>query len=128
MHDPLAQGGESGTIGYGSFDAIFECSGAHAARDLAIPAVSPGGAVVLIGENNQPWLVNEGPVFRRKDFILLRSFYFPVSEHNDNIELLLRHIAAYEKIADIEITLDQLPQAYRDFAAGLSMKPLLTFR
>ena len=128
VHDPLAQGEESGAIGNGSFDAIFECSGAHAARDLAIPAVSPGGAVVLIGENNQPWRVNEGPVFRRKDFILLRSFYFPVSEHNDNIELLLRHSTAYEKITDVEITLDQLPQAYTDFAAGLSMKPLLTFR
>ncbi|OED44298.1 hypothetical protein AB833_01800 [Chromatiales bacterium (ex Bugula neritina AB1)] len=108
------------------FDAIFECSGAHAARDDAITRVAAGGAVVLIGENSTPWPIQEGPVFRRKDFALLRSFYFPVSEHNDNIALLLRQQKLYAKIADTDVTLDQLAAAYRQFVAGETMKPLLT--
>lgn len=128
VHDPAGPAELPEDAGNPLFDAIFECSGAHAARDLAISAISPGGVVVLIGENNQPWKVNEGPVFRRKDFILLRSFYFQVAEHSDNIDLLMRNVEAYEKIADREITLEQLPQEYKDFVAGLSMKPLLTFR
>lgn len=111
----------------GRFDVVFECSGAHAARDLAITSIAPGGAIVLIGENNKPWAIQEGPVFRRKDFALLRSFYFPVSEHQDNIDLLLRHTAMYERIADIDISLEQLPDAYTDFVNGKTMKPLLTF-
>lgn len=109
------------------FDAIFECSGAHAARDDAITRVAAGGAIVIIGENSTPWAIQEGPVFRRKDFALLRSFYFPLAEHDDNIALLLRQKTSYEKIADIDITLDELAGAYTQFVAGESMKPLLTF-
>ncbi len=109
------------------FDAIFECSGAHAARDNAISRVAAGGAIVIIGESNTPWAIQEGPVFRRKDFAMLRSFYFPVAEHNDNIALLLRQKDSYEKIADIDITLDELANGYKKFVAGESMKPLLTF-
>lgn len=109
------------------FDAIFECSGAHAARDDAIARVAPGGVLVLIGESGSPWSIQEGPVFRRKDFAMLRSFYFPVSEHNDNIALLERQKTVYERIADVDITLDTLSAAYSDFVAGKTMKPLLTF-
>jgi len=109
------------------FDAIFECSGAHAARNDAIARVAAGGAVVLIGESNTPWTIEEGPVFRRKDFLMLRSFYFPVSEHQENIALLQRQKNVYDKIADVEITLEMLPQAYPEFVAGNTMKPLLTF-
>jgi len=109
------------------YDCIFECSGSHQARDEAITRIAPGGVIVLIGENSAPWALQEGPVFRRKDFMLLRSFYFPVSEHQDNIALLLRQREAYQKIADVEITLDELPEAYRLFVAGETLKPVLTF-
>lgn len=109
------------------YDAIFECSGAHPARDDAITQVAPGGVMVLIGESGTPWSIQEGPVFRRKDFAMLRSFYFPVFEHKDNIALLERQKFVYERIADVDITLDTLSEAYSDFVAGNTMKPLLTF-
>ncbi|MBX2879662.1 MAG: alcohol dehydrogenase catalytic domain-containing protein [Granulosicoccus sp.] len=108
------------------FDIIFECSGAHAARDAAITQVAPGGAIVIIGENSAPWEIKEGPVFRRKDFALLRSFYFPVCEHQDNIALLLRQKESYEKIADVDLSLSELADGYQRFVAGDTMKPLLT--
>ena len=109
------------------YDIIFECSGSHAARDAAITRVSPGGVIVLIGENGAPWAIQEGPVFRRKDFAMLRSFYFPVSEHSDNIALLERQKTHYEQIVDVDISLDSLGKAYPEFVAGNTLKPLLTF-
>lgn len=109
------------------YPAIFECSGAHAARDDAIARVAPGGAIVLIGENSAPWAIQEGPVFRRKDFMLLRSFYFPKSEHRQNIELLLRQRTRYEKMIGTDIALDQLADAYPEFVAGNTLKPQLAF-
>lgn len=109
------------------FDVIFECSGAHAARDAGIQQVAPGGVVVLIGENNAPWTIHEGPLFRRKDFVLMRSFYFPVNEHQDNIALLLRQSERYQRIVDVDLSLDELASGYRQFVAGETLKPLLTF-
>ena len=62
------------------YDLIVECSGNHAARDLAIHLVLPAGVIVLVGENAKPWVINEDKVFRRKDFTMTRTFYFPKSE------------------------------------------------
>ncbi|MEZ5741266.1 MAG: alcohol dehydrogenase catalytic domain-containing protein [Burkholderiaceae bacterium] len=109
----------------GRYGCIFECSGAHAARDAAIDAVLAGGVIVLIGENASPWTIQEGLVFRRKDFLMLRSFYFPVREHDENVALLARRREAYRRIVDLEVTLDELPQAYPRFANGETLKPLL---
>lgn len=110
------------------YGLIFECSGAHASRNMAITRIAPGGAVALIGENSAPWTIEEGPVFRRKDFHLVRTFYFPIGEHADNVELLRRRHADYSRIVDAEIGIDALPRAYRQFATGELLKPLLTFR
>ncbi|MGB7180567.1 MAG: alcohol dehydrogenase catalytic domain-containing protein [Burkholderiaceae bacterium] len=123
----LAQAGANNADESGQrYDCVFECSGAHAARNAAISAVAPDGVVVLIGENSSPWTIEEGPVFRRKDFIMLRSFYFPVSEHRMNVELLERRSDQYRTITDTEFSLDELAQAYVEFARGDTLKPLLT--
>ncbi len=82
------------------FALIMECSGAHAARNLGIELVLPRGALVLVGENAAPWTIEEGKVFRRKDFYMIRTFYFPVADFEPNVALLRRYKDEYRVLVD----------------------------
>ncbi|MGE0800109.1 MAG: alcohol dehydrogenase catalytic domain-containing protein [Lautropia sp.] len=113
--------------GTGPFDLILECSGAHAARSRAMELVAPRGVVLLIGENDSPWPVQENRFTRRKDYHLVRTFYFPKSDHELNIELLRRQKAKYARIADRRFPIEALPEMFERFARGELMKPMLAF-
>jgi len=108
------------------FPLIVECSGAHAARNRGINVVLPGGAIVLVGENAAAWMITEDKVFRRKDFHMIRTFYFPKADLGPNIALLRAHRDCYERLVDAEFGLDALPDAFVRFARGEYVKPLLT--
>ena len=103
----------------------MECSGAHAARNLGIEVVLPRGALVLVGENAAPWTIEEGKVFRRKDFYMIRTFYFPIGDFEPNIELLRRYKDEYRVLVDGEFGLPELPQNFARFAGGELIKPVL---
>ncbi|MBB3988131.1 threonine dehydrogenase-like Zn-dependent dehydrogenase [Sagittula marina] len=107
------------------FDLIVECSGAHPARDIAIDLILPKGVIVLVGENAAPWTIHEGPVFRRKDFILLRTFYFPKGDFEPNVALLRANLDAYARLVDDRFGLDALPEKFAQFARGGLIKPVL---
>ncbi|HUO00666.1 MAG TPA: alcohol dehydrogenase catalytic domain-containing protein [Bradyrhizobium sp.] len=107
------------------FALIVECSGAHAARNLGIEVVLPHGALVLVGENAAPWTIAEGPVFRRKDFYMIRTFYFPIRDFVPNIELLRRYKEEYRVLVDGEFGLPTLPENFARFAKGELIKPVL---
>src|SRR5262249_3247421 len=104
------------------FGLIVECSGAHAARNLGIEVVLPRGALVLIGENAAPWTIEEGKVFRRKDFYMIRTFYFPIGDFSPNIDLLRRYKEEYRVLVDGEFG---LPGNFARFAGGELIKPVL---
>jgi threonine dehydrogenase-like Zn-dependent dehydrogenase len=106
---------------------ILECSGAHAARNQGIVVVAPQGVLVLIGDNPAPWTIEEGKIFRRKDFYMIRTFYFPKGDLEANINLLLSHKDRYHKLVDAEFDLPALPQNFARFASGESIKPVLAF-
>jgi threonine dehydrogenase-like Zn-dependent dehydrogenase len=107
------------------FALIMECSGAHAARNLGIEVVLPRGALVLVGENAAPWTIEEGKIFRRKDFYMIRTFYFPIADFEPNIALLRRYKPEYRVLVDGEFTLEELPQNFARFAEGRLIKPVL---
>ena len=107
------------------FALIMECSGAHAARNLGIEVVLPGGALVLVGENAAPWTIEEGKVFRRKDFYMIRTFYFPIGDFDPNIALLRRYKDEYRVLVDSEFGLRDLPENFARFAEGKLIKPVL---
>ena len=107
------------------FALVVECSGAHAARNLGIEVVLPRGALVLVGENAAPWSIEEGKVFRRKDFFMIRTFYFPIADFAPNVELLRRHKDQYRVLVDGEFGLAELPGEFARFAAGDLIKPVL---
>ena len=93
------------------FALIVECSGAHAARNLGVEVVLPRGALVLVGENAAPWTVEEGKVFRRKDFFMIRTFYFPIDDFEPNIALFRRYKDEYRVLVDGEFGFE-LPQNF----------------
>ena len=95
------------------FALIMECSGAHAARNLGIELVLPRGALVLVGENAAPWTIEEGKVFRRKDFYMIRTFYFPIADFEPNIALLRRYKDEYRVLVDGEFGLLELAGEFR---------------
>ena len=107
------------------FALILECSGAHAARNLGIEVVLPRGALVLVGENAAPWTIEEGKVFRRKDFYMIRTFYFPIGDFEPNITLLRDFKEEYRILVDGEFGLSALPENFARFAAGELIKPVL---
>lgn len=107
------------------FALIMECSGSHAARNLGIEVALPRGALVLVGENAAPWTIEEGKVFRRKDFYMIRTFYFPIGDFEPNIALLRRYKDEYRVLVDGEFTLPELPQNFARFAEGKLIKPVL---
>ncbi|TPW31884.1 alcohol dehydrogenase catalytic domain-containing protein [Pararhizobium mangrovi] len=109
------------------FKLIVECSGAHAARNLAIELVLPKGAIVLVGENAEPWTITEDKVFRRKDFVMMRTFYFPKHDFEPNLELLRAHRDRYRRLVDDAFALDLLPERFSRFAEGRLIKPVLAF-
>jgi threonine dehydrogenase-like Zn-dependent dehydrogenase len=120
----------AGPIGLGVVLALKgmgydECSGAHAARNLGIEVVLPRGALVLVGENAAPWTIEEGKVFRRKDFYMIRTFYFPIDDFAPNIELLRRYKDEYRVLVDGEFGLPELPRNFARFAGGELIKPVL---
>jgi len=109
------------------FALIVECSGAHAARSLAMNIVAAHGVLLLLGENEQPWPVQETPAIRRKDFYMVRSFYFPKSDYTLNLELLRQHKAHYRRLVDAQFPISQLPHMFGRFVAGDLVKPMLAF-
>lgn len=109
------------------FGLIVECSGAHAARSLGMEIVLPRGVLILIGENDHPWPVQENKAIRRKDFYMVRTFYFPKSDFALNVDLLRRERARYRQLVDALFDIDQLPAMFDRFVAGDLVKPLLSF-
>jgi len=109
------------------FKLIVECSGSHAARSLGMNIVLPRGVLILIGESDQPWPVQETPAIRRKDFYMVRTFYFPKSDFPLNVELLRKEKARYRQLVDARFGIEQLPEMFGRFVAGELVKPLLAF-
>lgn len=109
------------------FKLIVECSGAHAARSLGMEIVLPRGVLVLIGESDTPWPVQENKAIRRKDFYMVRTFYFPKSDFALNVDLLRREQARYRRLVDAQFGIEALPQMFDRFVAGELVKPLLAF-
>lgn len=107
------------------FSIVVEASGSQPGRLAAINLVEAGGAVLFLGESDLPTTVRETPKMRRKDCNYLRTFYFPINQARDNMELLRACRAQYRQmIADL-VTLDGLEQAFVDFIAGKTLKPLV---
>ncbi|WP_088285638.1 alcohol dehydrogenase catalytic domain-containing protein [Ideonella sp. A 288] len=107
------------------FDLVLESSGNLAARDQGLEVVAAQGVMLWVGENDEPWTVHESKPVRRKDFFLVRSFYFPKGDHAANIALLRRHRERYARLVDHVFDMAEMPQEFARFMAGERIKPLM---
>jgi L-iditol 2-dehydrogenase len=108
------------------YPLVIEATGKDAARQEALTRVAPLGAVVQLGEADR-WSIEETRPIRRKDFFLIRSFYFPKSEWKDNLTLFRAERARFERLMDATATLDGLADLFAAFARGERIKPALVF-
>lgn len=109
-----------------AYPLVIEATGKDAARQAGLEAVAPRGAVIQLGESDA-WAVNETKPIRRKDFYYIRSFYFPLEEFADNVELLRGAMPEYRQFVDARVPLDGLESLFGEFAAGRRIKPQLSF-
>lgn len=105
------------------FALVIEASGKDAARQLAFEVVAPGGAIVQFGESDS-WSITENKAIRRKDFWMLRSFYFPIGDHAANIDLLRAQRDDYARLIDAQAGFEGLQDLFDAFKAGQRLKPL----
>ncbi len=83
----------------------------------------PRGVLLLLGENDAPWTIEETKPIRRKDFWMLRSFHFSKSEFAANVELMRRNRERYRQLGDAEFPIAELPRQFERFMAGELVKP-----
>ncbi|MBM3521522.1 MAG: hypothetical protein FJX57_01080, partial [Alphaproteobacteria bacterium] len=69
-----------------TYPVVIEATGKDSARQAALEAVRPRGAVIQLGESDA-WAIAETKPIRRKDFYYIRSFYFPRGEFEENVAL-----------------------------------------
>jgi L-iditol 2-dehydrogenase len=108
----------------GRYPLIVEATGKDAARQVALEAVGPEGAIIQIGES-EAWNLTETRSIRLKDFFLIRSFYFPIGDYTANLELLRADKDKYQRLVDGQSDLEGLEALFQAFARGEKLKPQL---
>ncbi|HVX47007.1 MAG TPA: alcohol dehydrogenase catalytic domain-containing protein [Mycobacteriales bacterium] len=109
------------------FPLVIEASGAAPARQTALELVRPGGAVLLLGESNDPLVMPATPDWRRTDAFYIRSFYFPLTEVADNFRLLAAVGAALAAELCTPHPFPELQRTFERFVAGELVKPVVFF-
>lgn len=107
------------------YDVTAEVSGAEPARQLAQRLVIPGGAVLALGESSNPYTMPATPRWRRTDCFTVRSFYFPLTEVEENWELLRHCGRELRDLLSHALILPDLPVAFDQFVSGDLLKPYI---
>ena len=108
------------------YTIVLEASGRDAGRQMALERVAPLGAVVQLGESDR-WSLQETRAVRRKDFYLIRSFYFAQHEWTQNLDLFRADRDAYARLVGPRVGLQGLAETFQSFARGDCIKPTLEF-
>jgi threonine dehydrogenase-like Zn-dependent dehydrogenase len=107
------------------FAIVIEASGSAPGRKTGIYAAEPGGAFVVLGESNDPFVVQPTPALRRKDVYVIRSFYFALNEVEANIELYRNHQGAFQRLVSQIVSSGELEATFAEFCQGKTIKPFV---
>lgn len=105
-------------------EVIIEAAGLSMTTMEAVEMVAPGGRVVLLGENWKPWTYTPTGANMLRDSSLIRSWYFPLREFEENQQMLLDGVFPYASFVSHTFALDDLEQAFDQFFSGESAKVL----
>jgi 2-desacetyl-2-hydroxyethyl bacteriochlorophyllide A dehydrogenase len=111
--------------GIADLDLVVEAVGSPQTIMQAIRAVCPGGRVVMLGEVWEPWLFEPSAETMLKDYSLIRSWYFPISEYAENQRMLLDGKVDPSLLISHTFPLEELPEAFRLFMSGQTRKVLV---
>jgi 2-desacetyl-2-hydroxyethyl bacteriochlorophyllide A dehydrogenase len=104
---------------------IIEVTGRPENIRRSIKQVDSGGKVVLVGEWEDSWEFEAGGAVLLKDFHLIRSWYFPIFEFEENQQMILDGTIDIEKLISHRFALSDLPTAFELFFSGDSRKILV---
>lgn len=111
--------------GIPDLDLVVEAVGTGPTIMQSIRAVAPGGRVVMLGEAWQPWQFEPSAETMLKDYSLIRSWYFPISEYAENQQMLLDGRVDASLLISHLFPLAELPAAFDLFVSGASRKVLV---
>lgn len=105
-------------------DVIIEAVGHPALINEAVQVIAPQGTVVMLGEAWQPWHFQPTGDSMLKDYALIRSWYFPLSEFAENQRMLVDGMVDGKRLISHTFDLEALPEAFRHFLSGETRKVL----
>lgn len=110
--------------GLEDIDLIVEVAGKPATIMQAIRIVVPQGRVVMLGECWKQWPFEPDFATMLKDYSLIRSWYFPLSEFADNQQMFLDGKVKPEQLISHTFPLEHLSEAFTEFWSGDTRKVL----
>jgi threonine dehydrogenase-like Zn-dependent dehydrogenase len=103
---------------------IVEVVGRQETLMGAVRMVAPQGRVVMLGENWEKWPFEPTGETMLKDYSLIRSWYFPISEHTENQQMMLEGKVDPGQLISHTFPLERLAEAFRLFWSGRTRKVL----
>jgi threonine dehydrogenase-like Zn-dependent dehydrogenase len=110
--------------GIGELEVVVEAIGRGETIMEAIRIVEPHGRVVMLGECWEDWPFRPTSDTMLKDYSVVRSWYFPITEFSENQRLLLDGRVDAAKFISHVFPLEDLKRAYDVFLSGESRKVL----
>lgn len=101
------------TNGHGA-DVAIDCSGSSYAQNDALNSVRSHGRVAFVGESKQT-TINPSTQLIRKQITLMGSWYFPIQEFDEIVELIERKNLPVEKLVTHFFKLEEAPTAFQMF-------------
>ncbi|MFW6006843.1 MAG: zinc-dependent alcohol dehydrogenase [Halanaerobiales bacterium] len=106
---------------------VIDCVGAPFTLKDAVRVVRGGGKIVVTGEYWEDWTLKPHSDFMLKDWQLIRSWYFPVTEINSNMEILKYNPKIVNKIISHRFSLKELDRAFEMFLNRETAKVIIKY-
>lgn len=123
--DPSDTPGSIAAALHGFVDRVIEVVGVDGTLAASMKCVAPGGRIVLIGEPEKALTLQRSTDWVLKDFSLVNSWYFPVSEMEENLQYIREHADEVGKLASHRFGIQDMEHAYELFGQGLTGKVLI---
>ena len=111
----------------GGVDLAVEAAGVPASLTNCLSVVNFGGRVLALGEQPDSFKLTVDLSTRLKDFAVHRTWYFPISEFEENQRLAVEgFFRGADRLISSVYTLDDMQQAADAFYSGKAVKVLVT--